>query len=156
MKVCLVCSPGGHLVEMLQLLDAFQDYSVVLITHEEKFISGLENSYPLKIYRIRYHQIRPLWLSHIDYMIRAGFISLKVLRKERPEVFISNGAEIAIPVCYLAKLFGKKIIYIESICRVRKLSVTGQAVSRIADLFLVQWESLLQKYKNAKYLGRLV
>ena len=52
MKICLICSPGGHLIECLSLLDAFKkDDTLFLITHSESFdfnLSRITRYYLLK------------------------------------------------------------------------------------------------------------
>jgi len=49
------------------------------------------------------------------------------------------------------------IVYVESVCRVTSMSMSGRLLYPFADLFYVQWPQLLQNYPKAKYLGgRLV
>ena len=50
-----------------------------------------------------------------------------------------------------------KIIYVESIARTRKLSLSGKILyyTRIADLMLVQWKELADKFPGTKFAGRL-
>lgn len=76
-----------------------------------------------------------------------------ILRQEDPDVVITTGALIAYPFCLIAKLRGKKVVYIESFARVHDRSLTGRLVYPFADLFLVQWESMLECYPKAKYVG---
>jgi beta-1,4-N-acetylglucosaminyltransferase len=63
-----------------------------------------------------------------------------------------------VPLCYsafLLKFLGIKnikIIFIESFCRVEKLSLTGKLLYPIVDRFLVQWKEHLVKYQRAEYL----
>ena len=59
-------------------------------------------------------------------------------------------------MCFIGKLFGKKIIYIESLAKIDSLSVTGRNVYKFADKFYVQWETLANKYEKAEYIGRLM
>jgi UDP-N-acetylglucosamine:LPS N-acetylglucosamine transferase len=81
----------------------------------------------------------------------------KILIIEKPKVVISTGAEIAIPVFYMAKLLKIKTIFIESWCRVFEPSTTGKSIYPIADIFFVQWKQLLKKYgKKAKYEGAVI
>jgi UDP-N-acetylglucosamine transferase subunit ALG13 len=56
-------------------------------------------------------------------------------------------------MCYIAKLYRKKIIFIESFCRVEKPSLFGRLIYPIANLTIVQWKPLLDYYKEAKYGG---
>lgn len=50
------------------------------------------------------------------------------------------------------------LVYIESIARVRRLSLTGNILYklRIVDQFFVQWPRLQKCYPRTKYLGRLM
>ena len=57
------------------------------------------------------------------------------------------------PVCFLAKRKGMKIIYIESFARVDAPSLTGKLMYSLADLFLVQWEEMLEVFPKATYAG---
>lgn len=159
MKICLVCSHGGHLTEMLQLLDAFKDHEVFLITHDEKFTRVLKDVYSIKIYLIRDLLVKSDKLTLFRILIHLLIIFLeeiKIFIKEKPDVIVSTGSEIAIPISYLAKILGKKVIFIESLCRVYDLSGTGKLVYPIADLFLVQWNYLTEKYKKARYEGKVI
>ena len=91
-------------------------------------------------------------------MIAAILKILYVFLKERPRVLFSTGAEIAIPAFYIGKfLFRTKLIYLECSAQVDHRSLTGRWVYPIADLFLVQWESLVSQYgPKAKYVGGLI
>ena len=82
-------------------------------------------------------------------MVSAG----KIVFREKPEVVVTTGALIAFPFCLYGKLVGAKVIYIESFARVHDRSLTGRLVYPMADLVLVQWESLLEVYPKAKYVG---
>lgn len=82
--------------------------------------------------------------------------SIKILRKENPDIIFSTGAAAAVPICYAAKLLGKKLIFVETIAAVNKPSLSGRVVYPIADLFVVQWKSLIKNYKRAVYGGSLI
>ena len=85
-------------------------------------------------------------------------VQLSIFLKEKPKVLFSTGAEIAIPSFYIGKfLFRTKLIYLECSAQVYSPSLTGRWVYPISDLFLVQWESLLQHYgPKANYVGGLI
>ena len=53
------------------------------------------------------------------------------------------------------KLFKKKIIFIETFARVNSKSMSGKMINKIADVFLVQHEEMLDVYENAIYKGDL-
>ena len=81
--------------------------------------------------------------------------SFKAFLKVKPDVVIATGAHTTVPICYIAKLFGKKVIFIETFANITTKTLSGKLVYPIADLFLVQWEEMLKLYPNAKYRGGL-
>lgn len=46
------------------------------------------------------------------------------------------------------------IVYVESICRVTTLSISGSMLYRFADYLFVQWPKLKEKYPKSIYKGR--
>ena len=143
MKICLTCSHGGHLTEILQLMDAFEGHEVFFITYEGARAKELNKKYTMK--NLGKNPLR--FLASVP-------LAFKILLREKPDIVISTGSEIAIPVFYIAKLLGIRTMFIESLCRVKEPSGTGKLVYPVSDVFLVQWKSLLEKYgKKAQYWG---
>ena len=75
------------------------------------------------------------------------------LKKEKPDLLISSGAAVAVPFFYIAKLMGKKLIYIEVYDRIDKPTLTGRLVYPIVDSVIVQWEEQKMVYKKAVNFG---
>jgi beta-1,4-N-acetylglucosaminyltransferase len=79
----------------------------------------------------------------------------------KPHLIICNGPGTCVPICYsafLLRLLGisqTTIIFIESFCRVKSLSLSGRLMYVIADKFIVQWPELTERYQRAEYLGRI-
>ena len=82
--------------------------------------------------------------------------AFKVAFKERPDVIITTGAAPMAMICFLAKLLGGKVVWIDSIANVDKFSMSGSIVRCFADLFLTQWPELAKKCKNVEYAGTLL
>ena len=148
MKICFISSSGGHWEELMCLKSLSIQYDSFFVTEEggQSADSNLENIYTCP-------QINRREKGFAGHFLKLFGIADKILRKEKPDVVITTGALIAFPFCLLAKLQGKKVIYIESFARVHNRSLTGRLVYPFADLFLVQWESLLSCYPKAKYVG---
>ena len=78
-----------------------------------------------------------------------------------PSLVLCNGPGTCVPICaaaLLVRLLGIKyisIVYVESVCRVESLSLSGKIMLRLADHFLVQWPGLTKKYPRAQFIGRL-
>lgn len=147
MKIALVCSYGGHLTEMQFLLGAFEGHDIFFVTYD----NARTGKIPYKKYLLENIGTNPL------KMCIAFSNFFKIFRKERPDIIVSTGSEIAIPAFYLGKLFRIKTIYIESWCRITSQSGTGKIVYPVSDIFLVQWPQLLQYYGHkAQYYGGVI
>lgn len=74
---------------------------------------------------------------------------------------LCNGPGTCVPLCAAGLLLGilglKRvlIVYVESICRVETLSLSGKILYYLSDYFFVQWAPLKDKYPKSIYLGRL-
>jgi UDP-N-acetylglucosamine:LPS N-acetylglucosamine transferase len=151
MKIALTCSYGGHMTEMLRLLDAFEGHDVFFIIYESSRNKELPyRKYLLKDMTMKYIGVNPFKLISNSLKIR------KIIIKEKPDLLVSTGAEIAIPTIFLGKLLGCHTIFVESICRVKSISPTGRLISRFTDIFLVQWEELSKKHDMVKYWGSVL
>ena len=82
-------------------------------------------------------------------------LSAQAVLVERPNVVISTGAGIVVFFCVFAKLLGAKLIFIESMARVERPTLTARFLYPFSDLFIVQWPGLLKYFPKAKYVGRL-
>jgi len=80
----------------------------------------------------------------------------RILRRARPDVVLSTGAAAGCMCCFLGKLLGARVVWVDSITNVNRLSLSGWLVRHIADLFLVQWAELTQKYPGVEYVGTIV
>jgi UDP-N-acetylglucosamine:LPS N-acetylglucosamine transferase len=145
-KICLVCSHGGHLTEILQLQEAFEGHDAFFITYDSVRTRHLQRKYLLRN------------IGTNPILMALAFLTIfRILLKEKPKLIVSTGSEIAIPAFYLAKVLRIKTIFIESWTRVERPTGTGKIVYPVSDVFLVQWEQMLAKYgKKAKYEGAIV
>ena len=75
--------------------------------------------------------------------------------KNNPNVIVTTGANTAAAMCCLGKLFGKKVIYIESFAKNNSPTITGKMIYKLHAYtkFVVQWESMLKYYPKAEYWG---
>ena len=49
-----------------------------------------------------------------------------------------------------------KVVFIESVCRVKSLSLTGKLLYPFVDEMQVQWQELQDKYPRTKYIGMIL
>ncbi len=149
MKVCITCSPGGHLTEALQLLPILKKHKVFFYTID---VSHVKNS--LKGYR-KYLVSNPTRNPLKFFSVLLS--SMAALIKEQPKAIISFGAGVTVPISLLGKiLFGSKLIYVECSAQVHEPSLTGRILYNFADLFFVQWKYLKEKYGSKAIYGGLI
>ncbi len=145
-KLCLVCSHGGHLSEMLALNDAFKDCDSFYFCYDAETTRGLPRAY-----RVANKPLSPIaFLANLGRLVR-------IFRRERPDAIVSTGAEIAITAVLVGKAFRVPLIYIECGAQVSTPSTTGRLLYYVADRFYVQWPELLAAYgPGAKFVGSLI
>ncbi len=151
-KAMFISSTGGHLSELLQLKSMFKKYDYYLVTEKTKSNIGLINKYSNKVKFLVYGN-KSHFLSYFFIFPYNCVKSLYLYFRIRPKIIITTGAHTCVPMCYIGKLFGSKVIYIETFANIESKTLTGRLIYPIADLFIVQWESMLKLYKNAIYGG---
>ncbi|MHC4568330.1 MAG: hypothetical protein ACYTE3_21520, partial [Planctomycetota bacterium] len=88
-------------------------------------------------------------------VVRVLVRCIKILFREKPDVVISTGAAAGCMLCLLGKMSHAKVVWIDSITNVERISLSGRMVRRIADLFLVQWPDLVNRYEKVEFAGAL-
>ena len=143
---------GGHINELQQLDFKRYDYSVV--TEKTKTTRGLKEKYKNRIHYLIYGT-RKKPILYFFIMLLNFFRSLTIFIKIRPDIVVTTGAHTAVLMCYIAKLFGKKVIWIETFANRNSKTLAGRLVYPIADTFVVQWEEMKKVYKKAVYWGSI-
>jgi UDP-N-acetylglucosamine:LPS N-acetylglucosamine transferase len=80
----------------------------------------------------------------------------RLLRRLRPKAIVTAGAGIAVPFAWLARFFGTKVVYVESVTRIESPSMTYRLIAPFTDRVYVQWPQLAQKVPRSRYVGRVV
>ena len=151
-KVLFISSTGGHLDELLQLEKIFDKYNYSIITEKDKSTKNLVQKYNKKIHFLLYGTRQRKLLFPFVFLINC-FKSLFLYLKIRPKYIISTGTHTAVPMCYIGKLFGSKVIFIETFANRSSKTLSGKLIYPIANLFIVQWEEMLKLYPKAVYGG---
>ena len=149
-KVLFICSVGGHLTQMLQLKDMFDNYNYLLVTEKTDVTVNLKDKYNVKFFR---YCNGSNFIKYFFINVINAVNSIFTFIKFRPDVIVSTGANTSVPMCYLGRIFGKKVIFIESFAKSRGKTLSGKLVYPIATTFVVQWESMLKYYPKAKFWG---
>ena len=143
-RVLFISSTGGHLDELLQLKILFKKYNSYIITEKTKSTISLKDSYS---------NVNYLAFGTKDHLFSYIFKFIYNFIKTIILFIVTTGTHTAVPMCYIGKLFFKKIIYIETIANSKTKTLSGKLVYPIADTFIVQWKSMLELYPRAIYGG---
>ena len=172
-KTLIVMGSGGHTMEMLRLLGGLAPdrYSPRLYVVAETDAMSLEKvlnfecdrGLTARVMRVpRAREVKQSYLTSVPSTLYAGLCSLPLVLKACPDLVLCNGPGTCIPVClcaYLLKFLGlkdSKIVYVESVCRVTSLSLSGLILYYLADHLLVQWPKLKDLYARTQYIGRII
>lgn len=151
-KVLFISSLGGHLTQLLQLKPLFSEYDYHIITEKSIITEALKKEYEMSFLM---YGARNYPFKYVFKLTYNTFKSFYYFLREKPDVIVTTGAHTAVPMCYIAKLFGKKVIFIESFAKTTTPTISGKLVYPIADLFIVQWETMKKHYPKAVYGGSI-
>ena len=152
-NILFISSTGGHLNELLQLKSLFKKYNSFLVTEKTKSNLNLKNKYE-NVYYLVYGTRKNIFTYFFKFLYNT-FKSLYLFIKIKPRVIITTGTHTAVPMCYIAKIFRKKVIYIETFANRNTKTLAGRLIYPIANTFIVQWEEMLKLYPKAVCFGSI-
>jgi beta-1,4-N-acetylglucosaminyltransferase len=114
----------------------------------------------------RAREVHQSYISSIFTTIYSAYETIQLLWKIQPNLIVTNGPGTCVPIIYCAFILrclfslvdmdrrssssSKNIlfrtIFVESLCRVKTLSLSGKLVYPIVDSFVVHWPSLMERY----------
>ena len=153
-RVIFTSSAGGHFSELCELKELMERYNSFLITEDHEMMQDYKKKNKSRSWYMPAGTKEHLFKFLCNFPINI-FKSFKAYLKVKPDLVIATGAHTTVPICYIAKMFGKKVIFIETFANITTKTLSGKLVYPIADLFLVQWEDMLKLYPKAKYRGGL-
>lgn len=149
MRVLLVCSPGGHLQQMLALEPAWRGNDRAWVT-----LPGADVDFLLAD--------EDVVLGHsptnrsLRNLVRNTALAWRALRRRRPDAILSTGAGLAVPFFLIGKLLRIRLVYVESVTRTESISLSGRLVYPLADRFFVQWPAAAKRLRRAEYAGGIL
>lgn len=149
--LCVGASSGGHMTELVTLLEHRREWPVAPAVYVSTL--DLADTYAgpgVRTYRVgECDRHRPL------QALRSILRSVRIVHRERPSCVVTTGSLPLALFCLVAKLYGAKIIWIDSISQIDRVSVSGRLIKPFADLFFVQWPELAARYPGVRYAGEL-
>jgi beta-1,4-N-acetylglucosaminyltransferase len=147
--VLLVCSSGGHLLQLRALSDAWVELPHAWVVEDTPDTRSVLAGEPASF-------LKPVAARDLSGALRNAFLGWRTLRRLRPDVVVTTGAAIAVPFAWIARGLRIRVVYIESITRIDRPSLSCRLIAPVADRVYVQWPELTQAVRNARYAGAVL
>ena len=89
----------------------------------------------------------------VKNLVRNLFLAWKVIGAERPKVILSTGAGVAVPFAWIGRLRGAHVVYVESLTRIERPSLSCRLLRPVAARIYVQWPELQPQVPSSTYAG---
>lgn len=147
MRICIVSSCGGHLTEVRCLKPSYDKHEHFYVLNDKALLPGDMEG-------------RTFFIAHSERdwrFVLNLWEAFRILQQTRPQVILSTGAGPAVPFALVGRLlFGTRIVFVETITRIYRPSLTGRLMYWLAHDFFYQWDSLRDFFPRAKCCGTLV
>ena len=163
----VVLGSGGHTAEMLRLITEFDfgrygPLTLVTAATDTTSRAKAERELPREALATarwaeipRAREVGQSFGSSVPSTLHALWACIHLIWTASPDLVLVNGPGTCVPVAVLGRLFGSRVIFVESWCRVESLSLTGRIMYWVAHRFVVHWPELVRRYPRAEYLGRI-
>jgi UDP-N-acetylglucosamine:LPS N-acetylglucosamine transferase len=144
----LVCSTGGHLLQLVALRDSFGEFSRTWITFDKTDARSLLSE-------------EQVLFAHgptnrsIKNLLRNLLLARRVVRSVRPKILVTTGAGVAVPFAWMARLRGIPVVYVESLSRIEGPSLSYRLIAPFAARTYVQWQELADALPRARFAGNV-
>lgn len=146
-RIGVIASVGGHLTEVRALAPAFAHLPHFYVLNDHVALPDEMAG-------------RTHFITHAerDWRVLLNFWELwRIFARERPDILLSTGAGPAVPAAIVGRLlFGCRVIFVESMTRVERPSLTARLIRPFTDHLLVQWPALVRHLPGSRHAGRLL
>lgn len=155
-SILFVYGEGGHKAQANRLapeiIKILESFDVVSLSDDTQSPHWSDFHYVTGEVRGKY--------SHLSLITNIGPFKvirslIKIKYKHKIEAVISTGPGVGLFAGLFFKVFGFKVIHVETWSRFTTYSMTGKFMYLVADKFYVQHKSMLKLYPKAIYSGVL-
>jgi beta-1,4-N-acetylglucosaminyltransferase len=144
--VLLVCSAGGHLLQLHMLREAWDGLTTSWVTLDREDSRSMLRGESVVF-------AHGPTTRNIPNLVRNLRLAAVLLWRLSPRTIVTTGAGIAVPFAWLGRLLGARVVYIESFTRVDAPSLSCRMIKPVASKIFVQWPELEPKVHGARYVG---
>ncbi len=149
MKVMLICSSGGHLAQLYRLRPWWERHERTWVTFPGTQADSL----------LQGEKVTPAYCPttrNIPNAVRNFRLAVRLIRAERPDVLVSDGAGVAFPFFLVGRALRAQTVYLEVYDRISRPTLTGRLCYPLSQLFLLQWPEQAARYPRGEVIGCLL
>ena len=135
-RILAIASGGGHFVQLLRLRPAWDGHDV---TYATVHAASAVDVAPAKLLTFRDVSRADWWRLPL-----AAWDAARILLAVRPQVIVTTGALPPLVLLTLARPFGIRTLWVDSIANSEVLSGSGRHAGKVASAVVTQWPQLAE------------
>jgi exopolysaccharide biosynthesis glucuronosyltransferase PssD len=146
-KVLAVASGGGHWIELLRVIKAFDGQDIRFVTVRRAYRHDVPG-----------HRLHVVTDATRWNPFRVGILAIQMLAIAilvRPSIVISTGSAPGLFGLVFGRLLGARTIWLDSLANVDRVSLSGSLARPFAGLWLTQWPHLARR-QGPEYAGQVL
>ena len=157
LRVSLAGSGGGHVRQLLDLERVWSDFDPFFVTEDTPLGRSIAEKYPahfvphFALGRLRHGAPLGVLAAAARNLFRTALIAAR----ERPDVVITTGAGTVFFFVMWARLFGAKVILMETFARFEAPSLFGRLAAPLAVVKIVQSAKIQRNWPDALVIDPL-
>ena len=90
---------------------------------------------------------------NLPNLLRNLVLAFRVVRRVRPAAIVTTGAGVAVPFAWAGRLLGAQVVYVETLSRIEKPSLSYRLAAPAVTRTYVQWPELQRALPRARFCG---
>ena len=90
---------------------------------------------------------------NVPNLLRNIVLAARVVRRVRPFAVVTTGAGVAVPFVWIARLLGATVVYVETLSRIDRPSLSYRLVAPAVSRTYVQWSELQRALPRSRFCG---
>jgi UDP-N-acetylglucosamine:LPS N-acetylglucosamine transferase len=93
---------------------------------------------------------------NLPNLVRNLVLAWVTVHRLRPRILLTTGAGVAVPFAWIARSRGAKVVYVESLTRIERPSLSCRLIAPVASRIYVQWPDLAEAIPRARFIGSVL
>lgn len=133
-RILAIASGGGHWVQLLRLMPAFDGGDVSFATVHAASAAQVPGA--------PFHSFRDASRKDWWNLFPSTLDLIRIIARVRPDVIVTTGALPPLVAVALGRLTGARTLWIDSVANSERLSSSGKLAARLAHRTVTQWPGL--------------